>query len=108
VAELYQRRFGVAMSDAAAGVFTAMLTLAMAVDAAGPADPSGNSARVRAALRRVSLPATQTIMPWDGVRFDGSGQNQLAAAVVEQRAPGGFQVVYPREVATLPLMWRGH
>jgi len=108
VAELYQRRFGVPMSDSAAAVFTAMLTLAMAVDGAGPSDRTGNGAKVRAALRRVSLPATQTIMPGEGVRFDGTGQNQLAAAVVEQRAPGGFQVVYPREVATLPLTWKGH
>jgi hypothetical protein len=44
-------------------------------------------------------------MPWNGVRFGANGQNQLAAAVVEARAPGGYQVVFPRELATVPMVW---
>ena len=51
------------------------------------------------------MPATQTIMPWDGIRFDGNGSNQLGAAVVEQRLPSGFQVVHPTELAAAKLRW---
>jgi branched-chain amino acid transport system substrate-binding protein len=103
VGETYQRRFGVPMSDSAASVFTATLALAMAVDAAG-ARPDGPG--VRGALRQLAIPATKMIMPWDGIRFDQTGQNRLAAGVVEQRGTGGFQAVYPRELASVPVSWR--
>jgi branched-chain amino acid transport system substrate-binding protein len=103
VAEFYRRRFGTNMSSAAASAFTATLTLAVAIDTAASAD----SARIRAALRQIWLPATAVIMPWNGVRFDASGQNQLAAAVIEARLAGGYRVVFPRELASRPVLWTG-
>jgi branched-chain amino acid transport system substrate-binding protein len=104
VAKMYQDKFGGPMTDAAANAFTATLTLAMAIDGSG----AGEARRVRETLRDLWIPATKTIMPWDGIRFDASGQNEMAGGVVEQRGPAGFQVVFPRELATVPLAWRGH
>jgi branched-chain amino acid transport system substrate-binding protein len=98
VNQIYQQRYGTTMNDAAAGAFTAVLTMAVAIDGAitaGGTDP----ARVRAALRQTDLLATETIMPWDGVQFDAGGQNPLAAGLVEQRNGSAFQVVFPRELA---------
>ncbi len=95
VDELFQKKYGAPMNDAAASAFMAVLTVAVAVDAAGGVDPL----RVRAALRQVSLQATQTIAPWNGVQFTLAGQNWLADAVVEQRVGSGYQVVFPREMA---------
>ena len=102
VAKMYQDKFGGPMTDVAANTFTATLTLAMAVDGAGSTDVR----RIRETLRDLWVPATKTIMPWDGVRFDASGQNEMAGGVVEQRGGSGFQVVYPRELATVALSWR--
>lgn len=101
VTELYQRRFGVAMTSEAANTFTATMVLATAIDAAASADPT----TIRGALRQLSIGATQMIMPWSGVRFDGDGQNVLAAAVVEGARSGPFQVIYPRELATGEMIW---
>jgi branched-chain amino acid transport system substrate-binding protein len=96
VADLYQRRYGAPMTDAAARTFTATLTLAVAIDRAG----DGDAGRIRAALRQLWLPPTQLIMPWDGVQFGPGGQNQLADGVVEQKdAAGAYKIVYPRELA---------
>lgn len=95
VATLYEERFGEPLTEAAAQAFTATLTLAMAVDEAGNTDPRA----IRSALRQLHLPATQTIMPWNGIQFDEAGQNTLAAAVVEQAASGGPRLVYPPELA---------
>jgi branched-chain amino acid transport system substrate-binding protein len=106
VAGLYQRRFGTPMNDAAANVFTATLSLALGVDRADLIGGPDDAARIRAALRQLSIPASRTIMPWNGLRFDASGQNQLAAGVIEQRVPAGFQVVYPRELASVAVSWR--
>jgi branched-chain amino acid transport system substrate-binding protein len=99
VADLYQRRFNTPMNDVAAAAFTATLTMAVAIDRASGAEAT----QIRAALRNLWLPATETIMPWDGVRFGPGGQNDLAGGVVEQRsASGAFEVVYPRELARRP------
>ena len=96
VGDLYQRKYGAPMSDTAASTFTAVLTLAVAIDRVGGTDAS----QIRAKLRQMWLPATATIMPWDGVQFGASGQNELAGGVVERKADNGaFRVVYPRELA---------
>jgi branched-chain amino acid transport system substrate-binding protein len=95
IMDRYEGRFSTAMSEVAAGSFTAVLTLAAAIDAAGSVDPE----RVRAALIGLDLPGRSTIMPWSGVRFDTSHQNARAAGTVEQLVQGGFRVVFPRELA---------
>jgi len=95
VMDRYEGRFSAAMSEVAAGSFTAVLTLAAAIDAAGSVDPQ----RVRTALIGLDLPGRSTIMPWSGVRFDTSHQNARAAGTVEQVVQGGFRVVFPNELA---------
>jgi branched-chain amino acid transport system substrate-binding protein len=94
VMERYEQRFGRPMSDIAAGMFTAVLVLAQAIDSAGSTDPQ----RVRTALLNLDIPGRETIMPWSGVRFDAARQNVAANGVVEQRVGDAFQVVFPREL----------
>lgn len=95
VADLYQKRFKAPMTAVAAEAFTAIVTLAQAIDAAGSADP----ALVRTALLGLNVPGRDTIMPWGGIRFDQTGQNTLAAALVEQVTPTTAGVVFPPELA---------
>jgi branched-chain amino acid transport system substrate-binding protein len=101
VADLYQQRFDIPMSEVAAGTFTATLTLAAAVNDAAAVEPD----KIRVALLGVRLPGARTIMPWDGVQFRENGQNALASAAVEQLAGGTFKVVFPRELASAPVAW---
>jgi len=103
VAELYERRFGHKMSGVAAATFTSVIALAVAIDAGGSHDP----AAIRAALRRTSLPPTQMIMPWDGVRFATDGHNSLASSALEAWDGTTFRMVYPSELATEQLRWPG-
>jgi branched-chain amino acid transport system substrate-binding protein len=95
VAGLYKRRFGTSMTEPAAKAFTATLTMAQAIDAAG----STAAGDVRAALMGLNIPGRDTIMPWDGIEFDETGQNTEAGAVVEQLARGSARVVFPPELA---------
>jgi len=101
VADLYKRRFNAPMTETAAATFTATMAVATAINGAGAVDP----ASVRAGLHQLWIPATQTIMPWDGIRFVASGQNELAGGVVEQRSGTAFRVVYPRELAAAAANW---
>ena len=101
VSDLYASRFGTPMTNSAANAFTATITLATAIDAAGSDDP----AAIRTALRQSWQPATGMIMPWNGIRFDANGQNELAAGVVEARVATILQVIFPRELAAGPMIW---
>jgi branched-chain amino acid transport system substrate-binding protein len=101
VDDLYEARYEQPMTGAAAAGFTAVLTAAVAVDAAGAGDP----ATVRVGLRQLSVPATRLVMPWLGVEFAANGQNESAAVLVEQRTGQGWQVVFPEELAAGPVAW---
>ena len=101
VIELYEEEFGKPMSEVAAGSFTAVLTLVKAMDDAGSIEPD----RVRTALLNLDIPGRDTIMPWNGVRFDATHQNIGATAVVEQVDSDALRVVFPDELAQEQAKW---
>jgi branched-chain amino acid transport system substrate-binding protein len=101
VMDRYEERFNQPMSETAAGTFTAVLVLAEAIDRAGSTDPQ----RVRAALLNLDIPGREMIMPWSGLRFDGSHQNVAANGVVEQRVDQVFRVIYPGELQQAEPVW---
>src|SRR6266545_742331 len=95
IASLYQRRFNAPMTEPAAETFTAVLTLAQAVDSARSLDAQP----IQTALLGLNVPGRDTIMPWGGIRFDQTGQNVQAAALVERITPDVAHVVFPQELA---------
>jgi branched-chain amino acid transport system substrate-binding protein len=95
VISLYQRRFNSEMTEAAASAFTAVMTVAQAVNNAGTLD----SQQVRSALLSLNIPGEQTIMPWAGIQFDETHQNTLAQALIEQYHNRAFAIVYPSDAA---------
>jgi branched-chain amino acid transport system substrate-binding protein len=101
VTERYQHDFGTPMTAAAATAFTAVTIYAQAIEDAG----SAARERIRSALVAIDLPGAATIMPWNGVRFDGTHQNTLSATAVEQDTDGAFGTVYPRDLATTSVNW---
>ncbi len=101
VAQLYEERFGTPMDEDSARTFTAALTLFQAIDEAGSTDPDV----IRDALRAIDVGPDETIMPWDGIRFDSSGQNELARGVVLQYQDGAYRVVWPFDLAEAELVW---
>jgi branched-chain amino acid transport system substrate-binding protein len=101
VMDLYEARFSAPMTEVAAGSFTAVLALVRAIDQARSVDPQ----RVRAALLNLDIPGRDTIMPWNGIRFDVKHQNVGAAGVVEQAVQDTSRVVFPAELATDETVW---
>jgi branched-chain amino acid transport system substrate-binding protein len=97
---MFEQAFQAKMTDVAAAAFTATMLLALAMNSVTDLSPPV----IRNAVQQLSLPATQTVMPWNGIRFDGSGYNVLAAGVVEQHVPNGYQVIHPVELAATPTL----
>jgi len=101
VADEYRKRYGAPLTENSARVFTTIMALAQAINNARSVDPD----QIRAALTALDIPGRETIMPWDGIKFDDQHQNTGARAVVEQRLDGAWKVVYPKDVANQDIVW---
>ncbi|MFI8089783.1 ABC transporter substrate-binding protein [Streptomyces sp. NPDC086080] len=102
VAQRFAAEFGAPMTENSARAFTAVMTLAVAVNEARSTDPE----KIRSALRAVSLPGRDLIMgSWDHVRFDASGQNTGARGIVEQFLDGRWRVVHPDDLRSRQVVW---
>lgn len=101
VAKMYRERYGRDMDGTAARAFTAMMTLADAINRAGSTEP----AKIRDALAATNLSADKLIMPWAGVKFDATGQNMLTSAIFLQLQNAEPKMVWPADKATAALVW---
>jgi branched-chain amino acid transport system substrate-binding protein len=101
VAQLFQQKYHRPMTENSARSFTALMTLAMAINNAGSTDP----VKVQHALETINVPSSDLIMPWAGVRFDSSHQNVEAQGIVQQVQGGSYRVVYPAGSAVAKVAW---
>ena len=101
VTALYKAKQGKNLNDNTARQVTALQILADAIDRAG----STKAADIREALVKTDVPGDQTIMPWQGVRFDATGQNILGTPVIQQIDGGAYRTVWPAEVAVADPVW---
>ncbi|MSP96157.1 MAG: branched-chain amino acid ABC transporter substrate-binding protein [Betaproteobacteria bacterium] len=101
VAKLYRDRYGKDMDGTPARAFTAMMTLADAINRAGSTDPQ----KIRDALAATNITPDRLIMPWLGVKFDQTGQNTLTGAIFVQNLEGSPKMVWPTDQAAAKLVW---
>jgi branched-chain amino acid transport system substrate-binding protein len=101
VARMFEDRYGHPMDENSARDFTAALTLFQAIDEAGSTEPDA----IQGALEQLEVAADQTIMPWDGIRFDETGQNELARGVILQYIDGQYRLIWPFDTATAQVRW---
>lgn len=101
VAEAFQKQYKAPLTENSARTFEAIITLAQAINAARSTDPG----KIRSALTTLDVQGKDTIMPWDGIRFDDRHQNTRARGVVEQYLDGAWRAVSPHEIASRPVVW---
>lgn len=101
VAKLYRDRYGKDMDGTPARAFAAMMTLADAINRAGSTDPK----KIRDALAATNLAPDKLIMPWTGIRFDKTGQNDLTRGIFVQTLDGAPRMVWPFDQAAAKLVW---
>jgi branched-chain amino acid transport system substrate-binding protein len=89
------------LSDNSARSFTGFMVLADALDRAGSTDPE----KLRAALAATNIPAEQLIVPYRGVKFDSTGQNELVAAILMQAQKSKYCTIYPFELASCQVLY---
>ncbi len=101
VTALFRARAGKDLNDNTSRQVVAVQILADAINRAGSAKPDD----IRKALIATDVPGEQTIMPWKGVRFDETGQNQDATPVIQQVKGGAYHTVFPPAVAVQEPDW---
>lgn len=95
IAQMFEKKYNRPLTENSARTFTALMTLAQAINSAKSVEPD----EIRKALKATDIPGQDLIMPWPGVKFDDSQQNEGARGVLEQYLDGRWQIVYPNEVA---------
>lgn len=103
--DLYKAKSGHELDDRSARVMQGFFVLADALDRAGSTDP----AAIRKALQVTDLKPDQLIVGYNGVKFDASGQNTLAATYLTQLQGKRYVAVWPAATATgkLELPFKG-
>ena len=98
---LFRARSNKDLNDNTGREITALIVLADAINRAGSTDEE----KIRQALIATDVPGDQTIMPWQGIKFDNTGQNIAATPVIQQIKDGKYHTIYPFDVAAEEAVW---
>ena len=99
--EMYKAKTGRDLDDTSARDMQSFFALADGLNRAGSADPE----KIRVALTQTDLKPDQIMMGYEGVRFDKTGQNILAATYLIQLQDKKYQLVWPDNAAEAKLAW---
>jgi branched-chain amino acid transport system substrate-binding protein len=99
--EMYKARTGRDLDDTSARNMQSFFVLVDAINRAGSTDPE----KIRAALAQTDLKPAQLIMGYQGVKFDDTGQNILAATYLIQLQAKRYQLIWPEHAARAKLEW---
>ncbi len=99
--EMYKAKTGRDLDDTSARGMQSFFALADAINRAGSTDPE----KIREALTKTDLKPNELMMGYQGVKFDQTGQNILAATYLIQLHGNKYELVWPNEVATAKLTW---
>jgi len=99
--EMYKAKTGRDLDDTSARNMQSFFALADAINRAGSTDPE----RIREALTKTDLKPNQLMMGYQGVKFDDTGQNILAATYLIQLQDKKYELVWPDNAATAKLQW---
>src|SRR5215475_13873936 len=99
--DLYKAKTGRDLDDTSARNMQAMLVLGEALNRAGSTDPE----KIREALSKTDLKPEQLMMGYNGIKFDQTGQNILAATYLIQMKDKAYKLVWPDSAAEIKLEW---
>jgi branched-chain amino acid transport system substrate-binding protein len=99
--EMYKAKTGRDLDDTSARNMQSFFALVDAINRAGSTDPE----KIRVALTQTDLKPNQLMMGYQGVKFDQTGQNILAATYLIQLHGKNYDLVWPENAADAKLQW---
>jgi branched-chain amino acid transport system substrate-binding protein len=99
--EMYKAKTGDPMDDPSGRTMLGFMVLCDAINRAGSTNPDA----IREALRETNMPASELFLGYKGVKFDSTGQNELAATYLTQLQGDHYIAVWPADRALAPVQW---
>ena len=101
VDQMFKAKYGRDLDDTSARWMQAFLVLADAINRAGSIEPD----KIQTALKATDLKADQLMIGYNGVKFDGTGQNILSSTYLIQLQGKDYVSVWPENRANAKLEW---
>jgi branched-chain amino acid transport system substrate-binding protein len=98
---LYRAKNNKDFNDNTSRQLTALAVMADAINRAG----STKNTSLWEALRATDIKGADTIMPWEGIKFDETGQNTLCNPVIAQVFNGTYKTIWPFPLAAADAVW---
>jgi branched-chain amino acid transport system substrate-binding protein len=106
VNELYKKKYGDDLTGATGRSVVGVQTWAYVLNRAGSTDPKA----IQKACNEINIPGYELVMPWEGVKFDATGQNVLGRGLIGQYqltrdGKIDLEIVYPFDLATANMTY---
>src|SRR5512136_495573 len=104
--ELYKKKYGDDLTGATARSVVGVQTWAYVLNRAGSTDPKA----IQKACNEINIPGYELVMPWEGVKFDATGQNVLGRGLIGQYqltkdGKIDLESMYPFDLATANMAY---
>jgi branched-chain amino acid transport system substrate-binding protein len=106
VNDLYKKKYGDDVTGATGRSFVGVQAWAYVLDRAKSTDPKA----IQKACNEINIPGYELVMPWDGIKFDATGQNVLGKGLIGQyqtQKDGkiDLEIIYPFDLATANMIY---
>jgi branched-chain amino acid transport system substrate-binding protein len=99
---LKKRGFKAGMNETGGRTFIGTLTLMDAINRAGSTDPKA----IQKALQETNISGSYLSLPWEGVKFDETGQNIYGSAIITQWHGDKLRAIWPWKIAETEVLWK--
>lgn len=104
--ELYRKKYGDDLTGATGRSVVGVQTWAYVLNRAGSTDPKA----IQKACNEINIPGYELVMPWEGVKFDATGQNIKGRGLIGQyqmtkEGKIDLEIVYPFDLATANFIY---
>ena len=103
--ELYKKKYGDDLTGATARSVVGVQTWAYVLNRAGTTDPKA----IQKACNEIDIPGYELVMPWDGIKFDATGQNIKGRGLIGQyqwkEGKAELEIIYPFDLATANMIY---
>jgi branched-chain amino acid transport system substrate-binding protein len=104
--ELYKKKFGDDLTGATARSVVGVQTWTYVLNRAGSTDPKV----IQKTCNEINIPGHELVMPWEGIKFDATGQNILGKGLIGQyqstkEGKIDLEIIYPFELATANMIY---
>ena len=103
--EQYKKKYGDDLTGATARSVVGVQTWAYVLNRAGSTDPKA----IQKACNEIDIPGYELVMPWDGIKFDATGQNIKGRGLIGQyqlkEGKVELEIVYPFDLATANMIY---